>query len=300
MAQFSVCRQPWDEYIRLVTREDTVPYKADMNPGPMYRGRKEGQGGWLMDEQVQLHYRRYPDERVIANLSRWRHGELVGDVALQQFKDAQPHLLERPDTQGFSTPAPEVYMKLNYKNPATLSRFLTRTGHFYGQDILPMNPEALLLLRTHLHRARQLGLYPKFGNPFWYRTQKDRAKPYRGEYDPAKASVKQTMEHFSYNWLQTLRVKRYFSGIEDKRRGTQLQGRTTVEEAQQNSGYGKGFRGGSISNPYVPSTVPFGEKTTTVPGLMSTAGMRKNRHLYSKSSKKRMGFPNPVITTKKI
>jgi ribosomal protein S18 len=300
MSQFVVCRQPWNEYLQQLTREDAEPYKAEMNSKPMYRGRKKGMGGWLMGEQAQLHYRRYPDEHIFSNLQRWRHGEMVNDLALQQFKAAQPHVLELPDEQGFTTPMPEVYMKLNYKNPATFSRFLTRTGHLYPQDILPLNPEAVMLLRDSVRMAKRMGLYPKTGNPYWFRSQQDRPKPYRGEYDPVKGSVKQTMEQYCFNWLQTNRIKTYFRGKSGQQsRVRAAQGAT---EAKMQAGYDalKKTAQNVPHNHFDDAKVGHSEKVSTVAGLMSTSGMRKNRHLYNKSSKKRMGFPSPLGTLKRI
>ena len=215
--------KPWNEYLRYLPRQDSEPISAPLNPKPMYRGRKIGKEGWLFHERVQLHYRRYPDEALISNASRWRYGDTIGDVDLQRFKNAQPHILDREDDQGFKTPPPEVYMKLNYKNPAVLSRFLTRTGHYYPQDVLPLNPEAVRMHRTALHHARAIGLYPKFGNPYWYRVQQHRPKLVESMYDPIHSSIKDTTQHFAFNWLQLHRIKTYFAQAQQRQGSTRQQ-----------------------------------------------------------------------------
>lgn len=293
MSQFLACRQPWNEYIDHVTRQDAEPFPAKLNPAPMYRGRHRGREGWLFKEAVQLHYRRYPDEHIFTNLQRWRQGDLVDDIALQQFRGAQPHLLDDPDPQGFKNPPPEAYMKLNYKNAMMLSKYVSRTGHFYPEHVLRISPEAFALLRGGLHRARLLGLYPKTGNPFWHRLQSERPRVYDGEYNPLKARVRGSMEQFSYNWLQTYRIKRYFS----QRKGEAAR-RSSTEHQQQELYYQS--RTEMPTSEYAQDDVPYSPKVSTVPGTISTKGLRKNPHLYSKMSKRRMGFPNPLGTTKRL
>lgn len=298
MAQFTACRQPWSEYLKVVSKQDTEPYYAPPHEKPMYRGRKRGMEGWLMGEQVQLHYRRYPDEHVISNLTRWRYGQLVDDIAIQQFRNAQPHILTQPDEQGFLNPDPEVYMKLNYKNPGVIGRFLTRTGHFYDRETLPLNPEAILMLRRARRLAYILGLFPKYGNPFWLRSQRDRPQPHRGEYNPVTTSCKATMEHYCYNWLQVFRIRSYFAAAEQ---GRARQARAATAEERQQDGYDRPRSNHrSIAMPFDAKDVKFSAKKPTVPGLMTTQGLRRNMHLYSESSKRRMGFPNPMSTIKHL
>ncbi|KAG8346359.1 hypothetical protein ERJ75_000983000 [Trypanosoma vivax] len=307
LAQFAVCRQPWNEYISLLTKQDTKPYHTEPHEKPAYRGRKRGREGWLFGQQVQLHYHRFPDEQLIANLARWRMGETVGDVAIQQFRNAQPFDIEDKDPQGMQRPSPEVYMKLNYKNPATISRFLTRTGHMYPADILPLNPEAVVKLRVAKAQAIRIGLYPRFGNPFWFRSQKFRPKAYQESYDPTTYSTKHTMEHFAFNWVQTDRIRRYFSELEathmraaGNARGG---GGQTAEQKQQEHGYSAENQSISLhrNNVSYMENVERSIKNPTVPGLMSTKGMKKKFHnLYSSTSTKRMGFSNPTLGIKKV
>lgn len=304
MAQFSACRQPWSEYINTLAKADTSPLHVEPQDHPAYRGRLRGREGWLFGQQVQLHYRKFPDEKIFTNLQRWRVGETVGDIALQQFRGAQPFDIEDKDPQGFEKPSAETYMKLNYKNPATISRFLTRTGHMYAADILPLNPEAVKKLRTAKAQAILLGLYPRFGNPFWHRSQKFRPKPYQDNYDPMTFSTKQTMEHFAFNWVQRDRIKKYFQSLQDASKSKGGQGAATVEQRQQDQAYSLGNQ--SIAKHrgnagYQKDGVENSQKNPTVPGLMSTAGMKKKFHnLYSSTSTKRMGFSNPVLGIKKI
>ena len=126
ISQFSVCRKPWSDYIATATKLDGEAYDAPLNPKPMYRGRREGTTGWVFRERVQLHYKRYPDERLLTNLGRWRSGETLGDVEMQEFRGAQPFVLDREDELGHKVPDRATYMKLNYKNPRTLGRFVDR------------------------------------------------------------------------------------------------------------------------------------------------------------------------------
>ncbi len=195
-------------------------------------------------------------------------------------------------------------MKINYKNPATISRFLTRTGHMYAADILPLNPEAVKKLRTAKSQAILLGLYPRFGNPFWHRSQKFRPKPYQDNYDPMTYSTKQTMEHFAFNWVQRDRIKKYFQSLQDANKSKGGQGAATVEQRQQDQAFSIGNK--SIAKHrgnagYQMDGVENSQKNPTVPGLMNTAGMKKKFHnLYSSTSTKRMGFSNPVLGIKKI
>ncbi|KAH9581993.1 hypothetical protein LSM04_002164 [Trypanosoma melophagium] len=294
MAQFAVCRQPWDEYIRLLTRQDSRPYHVAPQEEPAYRGRKRGREGWLFGQQVQLHYHRFPDED-------------GGDIALQQFRNAQPFDIEDKDPQGMQRPSPEVYMKLNYKNPATISRFLTRTGHMYPADILPLNPEAVVKLRVAKPQAIRIGLYPRFGNPFWFRSQKFRPKAYQENYDPTTYSTKHTMEHFAYNWVQTDRIRRYFKGLEEMHKGASAGARggaaVTAEQKQQDQFYSPENQPISMhrNNTSYMADVERSVKNPTVPGLMSTKGMKKKFHnLYSSTSTKRMGFSNPTLGIKKV
>lgn len=304
LSQFAVCRQPWSEYINVLTKEDSTPYHAEPHEKPAYRGRKRGREGWLFGQQVQLHYHRFPDEQLFSNLTRWRTGDTVGDVALQQFRNAQPFQLEQDDPEGYQRPSPEVYMKLNYKNPATISRFLTRTGHMYAQDIMPLHPEAVVKLRIAKAQAVRIGLYPRFGNPFWHRTQKFRPKAYQENYDPTTYSTKHTMEHFAYNWAQTDRIRQYFKGLDEMHRARQATGSggITQETRQQEHYYApdnqsiNAYRG----MPSYTAPVEHSIKNPTVPGLMSTKGMKKKFYnLYSSTSTKRMGFSNPTLGIKK-
>lgn len=308
---FSSCRKPWSEYLDALPKADAQSYAMPDVTGnrPMYRGRKFGREGNLMGESVQLHYRRYPDEGIYKNLNRWLHGDVVEDVQLQQFRNVQPFNLERPDPNGFETPSPEIYMKLNYKNPAVLSRFLTRTGHYYPMDVYPLNPYACLLLRTSLYRARLLGLYPRAGNPFWHRVQKDRPAPVAkavaaggsAPYDPTFSTVKQTVEQFCFNWLQTRRIQQYFERVNaslDHSDVVKAERLKRLTRGNDVSGYDATD---SVDRYFYDAKgVAFSEKVSTVPGLMSTQGLKKSRNLYSKSSKRRMGYPNPLTTTKRI
>ncbi|EAN99624.1 putative Mitochondrial ribosomal protein S18 [Trypanosoma cruzi] len=307
MAQFAICRQPWNEYINLLTKQDSTPYHVEPQEKPAYRGRKRGREGWLFGQQVQLHYHRFPDEQLLTNLTRWRTGETVGDIALQQFRNAQPFDIEDKDPQGMQRPSPEVYMKLNYKNPATISRFLTRTGHMYPADILPLNPEAVAKLRVAKAQAVRIGLYPRFGNPFWFRSQKFRPKAYQENYDPTTYSTKHTMEHFAYNWVQTDRIRRYFKELEELQKNASNGARggsaTTAEQKQQNQFYAPENQPISMhrNNISYMAEVERSMKNPTVPGLMSTKGMKKKFHnLYSSTSTKRMGFSNPTLGIKKV
>ena len=43
----------------------------------------------------------------IHELTRWRMGSTVGDIGMQQFRNAQPFDIEDKDPQGFMRPAPE-------------------------------------------------------------------------------------------------------------------------------------------------------------------------------------------------
>jgi hypothetical protein len=61
-----------------------------------------------------------------------------------------------------------------------------------------------------------------------------------------------------------------------------------------------GWQNRSVASVMTPPNVAFGPAVTTVPGLMSSKGLRRNLNLYSKSSRKRMGFPNPLGTTLRI
>lgn len=307
MSQFSVCQQPWSSYIRWITKKDTTPYAVDPQEMPAYRGRKRGREGWLFSQQVQLHYHKYPDEALFSNLTRWRVGDTVGDVAMQQFRNAQPFDVEDKDPQGFNRPSPEVYMKLNYKNPATISRFLSRTGHMYPQDIMPLHPEATLRLRVAKSQAVRIGLYPRFGNPFWFRSQKFRPKVYQENYDPTTYSTKKTMEHFAYNWVQLDRIRQYFKGLQElqekQQRTSGSGGGGTYEQRQQNHFYAHDKDSITLhrNQPSYTEQVERSIKHPTVPGLMSTKGMKKKFHnLYSSTSTKRMGFSNPTLGIKKV
>ncbi|EAN78098.1 Mitochondrial ribosomal protein S18, putative [Trypanosoma equiperdum] len=308
LSQFAVCRQPWNEYIGLLTKQDSTPYHTEPQEKPAYRGRKQGREGWLFGQQVQLHYHRFPDEQLITNLSRWRTGETVGDIAMQQFRNAQPFDIEDKDPQGVQRPSPEVYMKLNYKNPATISRFLTRTGHMYPADILPLNPEAVVKLRVAKAQAIRIGLYPRFGNPFWFRSQKFRPKAYQENYDPTTYSTKRTVEHFAYNWVQTDRIRRYFRELEAVHTSGSASARgsgggTTAEHKQQDQFYSPENQPISLHRNNISYMEDVGRsvKNPTVPGLMSTKGMKKKFHnLYSSTSTKRMGFSNPTLGIKKV
>lgn len=289
----------------MLTKGDSVPYQTPEQESPAYRGRKRGREGWLFSQQVQLHYHKYPDEQLFTNLARWRRGDTVGDVGMQQFRNAQPFDVEDKDPQGFERPTPEVYMKLNYKNPATISRFLSRTGHMYAQDIMPLHPEAALKLRVAKAQAIRIGLYPRFGNPFWFRSQRFRPKANRENYDPTTYSTKKTMEHFAYNWVQMDRIRLYFAGLQEMQQRHAKKGSagTTSEQRQQEGGYSAEL--GSINlyrhQPSYQENVERSIKNPTVPGLMSTKGMKKKFHnLYSSTSTKRMGFSNPTLGIKKV
>lgn len=307
MTQFSACRQPWSEYINSLAKADSNPIHVEPHEHPAFRGRKRGREGWLFGQQVQLHYRKFPDERIFTNLQRWRVGETVGDIALQQFKGAQPFDIEDKDPNGFEKPSAETYMKLNYKNPATFSRFLTRTGHMYPADILPLHPEAVRKLRHAKTQSIRLGLYPRSGNPFWQRSQKFRPKPYKDHYDPMSYSTKHTMEHFAYNWVQRDRIQRYFKALMDanqSKKATTKSGGGSVEQQQQDHNFSPDNLPLAMHRnqaPYQPRDIEKSQKNPTVPGLMSTAGMKKKFHnLYSSTSTKRMGFANPVLGIKKV
>lgn len=310
MSQFAICRQPWGEYINLITREDTKPYHTRPQEKPAYRGRKRGREGWLFGQQVQLHYHSFPDEQLFTNLTRWRMGDTVGDIALQQFRNAQPFDIDEKDPQGFQSPSPEVYMKLNYKNPATISRFLTKTGHLYPQDILPLNPEAVVKLRVAKAQAIRIGLYPRFGNPFWFRAQRWRPRAMQENYDPTTYSTKQTMNHFAYNWVQTDRIRQYFSGLADLQSSRRAAagsggaaGGVMAEEKQQHQFYTPENQSIQLhrNGPSYTADVERSGRNPTVPGLMSTKGMKKKFHnLYSSTSTKRMGFSNPTLGIKKV
>lgn len=306
LSQFAVCRQPWTAYINMITKQDSTPYHVEPQEIPAYRGRKRGREGWLFSQQVQLHYHRYPDEQLFTNLTRWRMGDTVGDIAIQQFRNAQPFDIEDKDPQGFQRPSPEVYMKLNYKNPATISRFLSRTGHMYPQDIMPLHPEAALKLRVAKAQAIRIGLYPKFGNPFWFRSQKFRPKAYQENYDPTTYSTKKTMEHFAYNWVQMDRIRQYFQGLQAlqaNRRAAGSGGGSSYEQRQQEHYYTSEKDSINLyrNQPSYVESVEHSMKNPTVPGLMSTKGMKKKFHnLYSSTSTKRMGFSNPTLGIKKV
>lgn len=305
LSQFAVCRQPWAAYINSLTKQDSTPYHVEAQEEPAYRGRKRGREGWLFSQKVQLHYHKYPDEQLFSNLTRWRLGDTVGDIAIQQFRNAQPFDIEDKDPQGFQRPSPEVYMKLNYKNPATISRFLSRTGHMYPQDIMPLHPEAVLKLRVAKAQAVRIGLYPRFGNPFWFRSQKFRPKAYQENYDPTTYSTKKTMEHFAYNWVQVDRIREYFRGLQEmqSRSSRDGGGGTTSEERQQEQFYApeKASINMFRNQPSYVESVERSVKNPTVPGLMSTKGMKKKFHnLYASTSTKRMGFSNPTLGIKKV
>jgi hypothetical protein len=294
MDQFVTARQPWNAYIAQATREDAEPYPTKLNPAPMYRGADRGMEGWLFKESVQLHYRRYPDEHILANMGRWRAGDTVDDIAMQQFRGAQPFVLDVEDELGFKSPTPETYFKLNWKNPATFSKHLTRTGQFYPMHVNRINPEATVMVRRAAGIARFLGVYPQYGNPFWHRTQSDRPKAYQGEYDPTRAGVKQTVENFAYNWLQTYRVRKMFqkagqSGFDSRGAAERSQMGNLDQDKSKPSAY------------YEPTgTIENSPANATVPGLMSLRGLRRNPNLYPKASKRRMGYRNAVGSTKRL
>lgn len=305
-ALFSAERMPWSQYVATAGgKPDAASFDIPAQPKPMYRGAARGREGYYMKENTQLHYRRYPDESIYHNLHRWLRGATVQDLNLQQFKNAQPFSIERPNEEGWDTPDRETYMKLNYKNPAVLSRFLTRTGHYYPQDVLPLNPVAIVGLKSALRSARILGLYPRTGNPFWQRTQKYRPQATQGDYNPASAAMKETMEHYCYNTLQVHRLKQYFQQLENN-----MQQAAMVTSSASMGSAGKGSRGAKAKGndvgytgkeirfrapgvDYTNANTPFSEKVTTVPGLLSTQGLRKSFNLYSKTSKRRMGVENP-------
>ena len=217
---------------------------------------------------------------------------------MQQFRGAQPFRLLIDDERGFTKPAPEVYMKLNYKNPATISRFLTRSGHLYPVDVLPLHPEAVFLVKRAKQDAIRLGLYPRAGNPFWFRSLKHRPTADRDRYDPTTADVKQSMEHFAFNWLQTLRIKSHFShaGASGDKRGIGSGEKATQENfysARSHTQYS------SSNSAYQAKDIEFSQKNPTIPGLMSVSGLRKKPFLYGRrNSLRRMGCDNPVAHKK--
>jgi len=294
LAQFAVCRQPWNEYIQYITREDSQPFAAPLTDKPAYRGRKRGKEGWTFNQKTQLHYHMYPDERIFANLSRWREGDTIGDVAIQQFRSTQPFDIAFKDPAGDNAVDRETYMKLNYKNPATLSKYLTRTGAFYPQSIRPMAPDAFIKLRSAKSIARQIGLYPRFGNPFWHRSQQFRPRANKDTYDPLSGSTKDVMEQFAHTWLQTNRVKQYFQNLQPAVRSSRHRQDGSPDDGRDN------LRVNDLDYRAADDT-PFSSKNPTVPGLMSVSGLKKKMHnMYSGSTKKRMGFPNPVFGIRKM
>ena len=303
MAQFASCRKPWSDYIATVTKHDSEAYDAPLNPKPMYRGRKEGKTGWLMNERVQLHYKRFPDEKVIARLSDWHRGLTAGDLEMQQFRGAQPFILNNKDELGEEMPDKETYMKLNYKNPRVLGRFLTRTGHFYPRDILPMNGEAFQKLRFGVRRAQTIGLWPKYGNPFWFRSLKERPQPHKAAYDPLRAQTKQSVEQFSAHWLQTNKIKLYFATLEQQKQSSGA--RIFQGNAEQKTMAGYESELGILSR--LPGTLtqgmadtPLSEKITTLPGPTSLQGLQKNKRLYQQTSLLRYGNKDKRPTSSKL
>jgi len=297
MSEFASCRRPWNEYITLLTRADTTPYATEKPEYPKYRGDFVGKEGLLMKEAVHLHYSQFPDERMFSSLNRWRQGDAVGDIAWQQFRSAQPHpLADHNDPDGFSVPEPEEYLKLNYKNPKVFCKYLTRAGTYYPRDVLKLSPEAHRKLQNARVQARTLGLFPKNGNPFWHRLQKNKPKVYQMQYDPIGASTKSTMEQFCFHWLQTDRIQRYFQQREKERQegGQRLSLRPMT--AMMSSGYESRSREERMDVEKQPrgGLVRQGQETSTkdsqVPGLMSTKGLRRNPFLYARTTKRRTGF----------
>ena len=299
LPEFAVHNRPWHEYLSFLGRQDSKPYHASPLEAPMYRGRKKGQEGWIAGETVQLHYNRFPDEHLFCSLNRWRTGELTGDIGLQQFRNAQPHPLMEKDEHSFATPDAEEYMKLNYKNPKVYCKYLTRAGTFYPRDTLKISPEAHNRLQQAVVQAKTLGLFPKFGNPFWHRLQANKPKPYMAEYRPDHASTKQTMEQFCFHWLQAQRIKSYFQEKEKERKSKEL---TTTRPSQRMMDDGYWVRPNILrrkeenlpSNPLTVSEQSYIAKTkeTMVPGFMSVAGLRKNPFLWASDKKKHIGFRN--------
>lgn len=303
MSQFSSCRQPWNSYIKMLTREDSQPFAAPLYDKPAYRGRKNGRESWVFNAQSQMHYHMYSDERIFANLTRWRQGDTVGNLAIQQFRSTQPFDIENKDPHGHNTVDAETYAKLNYKNPLTFSRFLTRTGSMYPNDVLPLTPEAILKVRRAKLSATRLGLYPRAGNPFWHRTQQFRPKPNDDTYDPLSHKTKAVMEQFAFNWLQTDRVRTYFRELETAANSATKSSASSGGAAPNGVSY-KGlysthrihYDGDPI---YTNDATPFSVKNPTVPGLMSTTGMKRKLFMYSGGTKKRMGFTNPLFGLRK-
>eukprot|EP00759_Apiculatamorpha_spiralis_P017647 PhF_6_TR23793/c0_g1_i2/m.33294 len=292
ITEFSTHRRPWNEYLTLLTKQDSQPFHSEPLENPKYRGYKRGMEGWAMAETVQLHYHRYPDEKLFTNLHRWRSGDLVGNVAVQQFRNTQPFPLVDDDTHSFNSLAPEEYMKLNYKNPKVFCKYLTRAGTYYQRGTLKLSPEAHRKLQQAVVQAKTLGLFPKYGNPFWYRLQANKPPAYLATYDPTQqsASTKNTMEQFCFTWLQTERIKKYFSEKEQQREKVHSR---SPSEVMMDLGYPE-------VNPNDLSKAPVGAlqsggvevsgKDTKVPGLMSTVGLRRNPFLYSTDRKMRIGF----------
>lgn len=289
-------KSSWNDYIKTMGVQDETPIHAQMNSGPMYRGRKKGMEGYLFREQSQLHYSRYPDEHILQNLDRWRFGDTVGDVGLQQFRGAQPFILENEDEYGLKRLTPELYMKLNYKNLEVIGRYLTRTGHYYQSQIMPMGPIAALMLKKAKRNASILGLWPKVGNPYWHRSQSKRPKVYDSEYNPKNNKARNTMEHFTYNWLQTQRVKQHFASVEASRRREKGESqKSSLIESKNDGGYEqphKRIRRVDLAD-YDTQEVPYSEKKPWVDG-MSLSGYRRNNNLYHRDSARRMGFRNPL------
>jgi hypothetical protein len=173
----------------------------------------------------------------------------------------------------------------------------------YPQDILPIHPEAVQLLRIAHKQAMRIGLYPKFGNPFWFRSQKFRPKAYQENCDPTTYDTKKTVEHFAFNFVQTDRIRQYFKSFAEAHKAAPTQGGATAEHRQQGNFYTDDNLPLAMHRDHVDyhAKVEFSIKNPTVPGLMSTQGMKKKFHnLYSATSKKRMGFSNPVLGIKKV
>ena len=296
-AIFAACQKPWNDYFQHLSKHDATPFTTKKFEAPMYRGMDEGSRGWTMGESVQLHYSKFPDEHIFSSLHRWRTGELAGNVSFQQFRCAQPPALMDKDQLHFAIPEDEVYMKLNYKNPKVFCKYLTRAGTYYPRDVLRLSPEAHKRLQQAVTQAKTLGLFPKYGNPFWHRLQTNKKAANLADYVSHQAQTKQTLEKFCFHWLQTYRIKSYFDGIERSRQDSKL-----VQTRPSERMMADGYETPTFSSRAKPENHPregllgsehrdiTGDASmSTVPGLMSAAGLRRNPFLYASDKKQRIG-----------
>ncbi|KNH01404.1 30S ribosomal protein S18 [Perkinsela sp. CCAP 1560/4] len=302
---FSACEKPWNNYLRTLSKHDATPYTTQKLEAPMYRGMDEGRKGWLMGESVHLHYSKFPDEHLFSSLHRWRTGELAGNISFQQFRCAQPPPLLEKDQLSFAIPEDEVYMKLNYKNPKVFCKYLTRAGTFYSRDVLRLSPEAHNRLQKAVVMAKTLGLFPKYGNPFWHRLQEKKTPANLADYVAEHAKTKQTLEKFCFHWLQTYRIKSYFDRKEKARKESMI-----VQARPSQRMMDDGYETMNFSSRSKPENRPHDNLLGTeqrditgdaalsaVPGLMSAAGLRRNPFLYPSDKLQRIG--NPKTSRKK-